>query len=217
MLDLDITLEDKFTREEGQIYLSGCQALVRLSLEQQRFDARNGLDTAGFVSGYRGSPLGMLDFELWRARKHLEAQGIVFQPGLNEDLAMTAVWGSQQTHFFPGARHDGVFGMWYGKAPGVDRCGDVLQARQLSPGRHPMAASSPCSLGTIMRLSRPRRRRKVRIRLPRRHDPRRLRSGRTSRSSWTSASFAFAMSRYLWRNWAGFKLCATNIDTSGHD
>jgi len=107
--------------------LSGTQALVRLLLMQRRRDARAGIETAGFVSGYRGSPLGGLDRELWRARDQLDRHHIRFVPGVNEDLAATAVWGSQQTGLFPGARHDGVFGMWYGKGPGADRSGDAFK------------------------------------------------------------------------------------------
>ncbi|GAB3511613.1 indolepyruvate ferredoxin oxidoreductase family protein [Pseudoxanthomonas daejeonensis] len=125
--DNDYTLEHKYTRRDGRIYLSGVQALVRLPLMQQLRDAAAGLDTAGFISGYRGSPLGGFDLELWRARKHLEAAKVRFQPGLNEDLGATMVWGTQQTNLFPGARVDGVYAMWYGKGPGVDRCGDVFK------------------------------------------------------------------------------------------
>jgi Indolepyruvate ferredoxin oxidoreductase, alpha and beta subunits len=125
--DADYTLEHKYTRRDGRIYLSGVQALVRLPLMQQLRDAAAGLDTAGFISGYRGSPLGGFDLELWRARKHLEAAKVRFQPGLNEDLGATMVWGTQQTNLFPGARVDGVYAMWYGKGPGVDRCGDVFK------------------------------------------------------------------------------------------
>ena len=126
-LDRGYDLESKYTREQGRIYLSGVQALVRLPLMQQMRDRAAGLDTAGFISGYRGSPLGGFDLELWRARKHLQASGIEFTPGLNEDLGATMVWGTQQTNLFPGAKHDGVFAMWYGKGPGVDRCGDVFK------------------------------------------------------------------------------------------
>ncbi|GAB3737535.1 indolepyruvate ferredoxin oxidoreductase family protein [Luteimonas pelagia] len=125
--DPDYGLDHKYTRERGRIYLSGVQALVRLPLMQRLRDQAAGLDTAGFVSGYRGSPLGGFDLELWRAKKHLEAAGVKFTPGLNEDLGATMVWGTQQTGLFPGAKHDGVFGMWYGKGPGVDRCGDVFK------------------------------------------------------------------------------------------
>ncbi len=126
-LDLDYTLEHKYTRTDGRIYLSGVQALVRLPLMQRLRDQAAGIATAGFVSGYRGSPLGGFDLELWRARRHLDAAGVRFQPGLNEDLGATMVWGTQQTNLFPGANVDGVFGMWYGKGPGVDRCGDVFK------------------------------------------------------------------------------------------
>jgi indolepyruvate ferredoxin oxidoreductase len=126
VLDPGYTLEHKYTRGEGRIYLSGVQALVRLPLMQQMRDRAAGLDTAGFISGYRGSPLGGFDLELWKARKHLQASGIEFTPGLNEDLGATMVWGTQQVNLFPGAKYDGVFAMWYGKGPGVDRCGDVF-------------------------------------------------------------------------------------------
>jgi indolepyruvate ferredoxin oxidoreductase len=126
-LDLDYTLEHKYTRAEGRIYLSGVQALVRLPLMQQMRDRAANLNTAGFISGYRGSPLGGFDLELWKAKKHLKASNIEFQPGLNEDLGATMVWGTQQANLFPGAKYDGVFAMWYGKGPGVDRCGDVFK------------------------------------------------------------------------------------------
>jgi indolepyruvate ferredoxin oxidoreductase len=120
-------LEDKYTLQSGRIYLSGIQALVRLPMMQRERDRAGGLNTAGFISGYRGSPLGGYDNALWQARSLLEAHDICFQPGLNEDLAATAVWGSQQVGLFPGARVDGVFGIWYGKGPGVDRSADALR------------------------------------------------------------------------------------------
>ncbi|AUG52447.1 indolepyruvate ferredoxin oxidoreductase family protein [Thalassospira marina] len=122
-----VTLDDKYTLEEGRIYLTGIQALVRLPLMQRQLDARAGLNTAGCISGYRGSPLGGLDQQLWRAKKFLTKQQIEFQAGVNEDLAATVVWGSQQVNMYPDARYDGVFGMWYGKGPGVDRSGDVFK------------------------------------------------------------------------------------------
>src|SRR5689334_243569 len=109
VLDGEYTLEHKYTRGEGRIYLSGVQALVRLPLMQQMRDRAAGLDTAGFISGYRGSPLGGFDLELWKARKHLKASGVEFIPGLNEDLGATMVWGTQQVNLFPGARQQGVF------------------------------------------------------------------------------------------------------------
>jgi len=126
-IDRDYTLEHKYTRTEGRIYLSGVQALVRLPIMQQMRDRAAGLRTAGFISGYRGSPLGGFDLELWKAKKHLAASNIEFTPGLNEDLGATMVWGTQQANLFPGAKYDGVFAMWYGKGPGVDRCGDVFK------------------------------------------------------------------------------------------
>jgi indolepyruvate ferredoxin oxidoreductase len=126
-VDRSYSLDDKFTRTEGRVYLSGVQALVRLPLMQRLRDQAAGLKTAGFISGYRGSPLGGFDLELWRAKKHLEAAGVKFTPGLNEDLGATMVWGTQQTNLFHGAKVDGVYGMWYGKGPGVDRCGDVFK------------------------------------------------------------------------------------------
>ena len=126
-LDRDYTLDHKYARETGRIYLSGVQALVRLPLMQRLRDAAAGIDSAGFISGYRGSPLGGFDLELWRARQHLDAARVKFTPGLNEDLGATMVWGTQQTNLFPGANVQGVFGMWYGKGPGVDRCGDVFK------------------------------------------------------------------------------------------
>jgi indolepyruvate ferredoxin oxidoreductase len=132
-----VSLDDKYTLEQGRIYLSGIQALVRLPMMQQRLDRAAGLDTAGFISGYRGSPLGGLDQNLWQAQRFLEQHQIRFQPGINEDLAATAIWGSQQTSMFPGAKYDGVFAMWYGKGPGVDRTGDVFKhANAAGTSRH---------------------------------------------------------------------------------
>ena len=121
------SLEDKYTLERGRVFLTGTQALIRVMMLQRARDARAGVNSAGFVSGYRGSPLGGFDQALWRARAHLESHHIRFQPGVNEDLAATAIWGTQQLNLFPGARYDGVFSMWYGKGPGVDRCGDVFK------------------------------------------------------------------------------------------
>ncbi|MBV9996041.1 MAG: indolepyruvate ferredoxin oxidoreductase family protein [Caulobacteraceae bacterium] len=127
MRHADVTLDDKYALEEGRVFITGVQALIRVLLDQRRLDRRAGLSTAGFLSGYRGSPLGGLDQQAHRAAEHLKAQDIVFKEGLNEDLAATAVWGSQQANLFPRARYDGVFGMWYGKAPGVDRSGDAFK------------------------------------------------------------------------------------------
>lgn len=122
-----VHLEDKYTLTKGRVFLSGVQALVRLPLMQKQLDERHGLNTAGFISGYRGSPLGGYDMNLWKAQEHLDKHHIKFVPGVNEDLGATAVWGSQQTTLFEGATVDGVFGIWYGKGPGVDRTGDVFK------------------------------------------------------------------------------------------
>jgi indolepyruvate ferredoxin oxidoreductase len=122
-----ISLDQKYTQGTGHVFMTGIQALVRLPMAQIRRDRAMGLNTAGFVSGYRGSPLGGYDQQLFAARKHLEQYNIKFQPGVNEDLAATAIWGSQQLSLSPGAQYDGVVGIWYGKGPGVDRCGDVFR------------------------------------------------------------------------------------------
>jgi indolepyruvate ferredoxin oxidoreductase len=132
-----VTLDDKYALERGRVFLTGVQALVRLPILQRQRDVAAGLNTAGLVSGYRGSPLGGLDLALFRAKKFLEQHHIVFQPGVNEDLAATALWGSQQVNLFRGAKYDGVFGLWYGKGPGVDRCGDVFRhANAAGTSRH---------------------------------------------------------------------------------
>ncbi len=123
----EISLDSRYTDLDRPVLLSGVQALVRALLEQARLDRAAGLSTAGLVSGYRGSPLGGVDQELWRREALLTAADIRFQPGLNEDLAATMLWGAQQIDTFPGKRVDGVFGMWYGKGPGVDRTGDAFR------------------------------------------------------------------------------------------
>ncbi len=123
-----VSLDDKYSLEHGRALMSGVQALVRLPMLQKTRDAMAGLNTAGFVSGYRGSPLGGYHQALLQAKKHLAARDIVFTPGVNEELAATAVWGSQQLDLYPqGNKFDGVFGIWYGKGPGVDRCSDVFK------------------------------------------------------------------------------------------
>ena len=124
-----VTLDDKYSLDYGHAFMSGVQALVKLPMLQRLRDAQQGKNTAGFISGYRGSPLGGYDQALWKAAKYLKAQNIVFQPGVNEELAATAVWGTQQLGFAPPGtnKYDGVFGMWYGKGPGVDRTSDVFK------------------------------------------------------------------------------------------
>lgn len=123
-----VSLEDKYTQGHGRAFLSGVHALVRLPMMQRMRDAQAGLNTAGFISGYRGSPLGGYDQALWKASAHLKRHHIVFQPGVNEELAATAVWGTQQVELYPEQKiYDGVFGLWYGKGPGVDRCSDVFK------------------------------------------------------------------------------------------
>ena len=122
-----ISLDDKYALDATRAYLTGVEALVRLPILQHQRDLEAGLNTAGFVSGYRGSPVGTVDQSLWKAKAWLDKHHIRFQPGVNEDLAATAVWGTQQTHLLPGAKYDGVFSMWYGKGPGVDRSMDVFK------------------------------------------------------------------------------------------
>ncbi|MCL2657837.1 MAG: indolepyruvate ferredoxin oxidoreductase family protein [Betaproteobacteria bacterium] len=136
------SLEDKYLVRSGRVFITGYQALVRLLMLQHERDQQLGLNTAGFVSGYRGSPLGGLDQALWKAKARLAEHGVVFQPGVNEDLAATAVWGTQQVNLYPEARVDGVFSMWYGKGPGVDRCGDVF--------RHANAAGASAHGGVLV-------------------------------------------------------------------
>lgn len=137
MTQPEFSLDAKYALDEGSILLSGLQALVRLPLDQRRADLARGLNTAGLISGYRGSPLAGLDALLLRHKSLLDAHKVVFVPGVNEDLGTTAVFGSQLANSLPEPRYDGVFGMWYGKAPGVDRSGDVFKHANLAGvGRH---------------------------------------------------------------------------------
>ena len=122
-----INLDDKYELKKGRIYVTGTQALVRLPIMQIQRDKELGLNTSAFISGYRGSPLGNYDRSLWNARKFLDNNNIKFSPGLNEDLAATAVWGSQQPGLISKSKKDGIFGIWYGKGPGVDRSGDAFK------------------------------------------------------------------------------------------
>jgi indolepyruvate ferredoxin oxidoreductase len=125
-------LAERYTAREGWLYMTGTQALVRLPIQQRLRDAAQGLNTGGYVSGYRGSPLGRYDMELWAAKDVLDAHAVVFRPAVNEDLAATQLWGAQYVGVFPGAKVDGVFGIWYGKGPGVDRSGDPLRHANLA-------------------------------------------------------------------------------------
>ncbi len=138
----NVSLDDKYALEEGRVFLTGTQALVRLPMMQRQRDQARGLQTGCYISGYRGSPLGGFDQQLWQAKPFLEKNHIVFQPGVNEDLAATALWGSQQLNLGPKSNYDGVFGIWYGKAPGVDRCGDVV--------RHANSAGTDANGGVLM-------------------------------------------------------------------
>ncbi|MGI9490707.1 MAG: indolepyruvate ferredoxin oxidoreductase family protein [Geminicoccaceae bacterium] len=127
-----VELDDKYTKADGRIYLTGIQALVRLPMMQRARDLAAGHNTAGYISGYRGSPLGNLDQQMAAAKRYLDAQHIVAQPGVNEDMAATALWGTQQVNLHGDGAYDGVFGMWYGKGPGVDRTGDVFRHSNLA-------------------------------------------------------------------------------------
>jgi indolepyruvate ferredoxin oxidoreductase len=123
----EISLNDKWTLERGRAFMTGTQALIRLPMMQRERDVAAGLNTAGYITGYRGSPVTSVDMTAVKAKKYLDAHHVKFHPGMNEDLAATAVWGTQQTNLFKDAKYDGVFSMWYGKGPGVDRCGDVFK------------------------------------------------------------------------------------------
>ncbi len=137
-----VSLEERYTKTRGRVLLTGNQALVRLTMLQRQRDLAAGLNTAGYVSGYRGSPLAGLDHEFERAKRHLGDSHVVFHPGINEDLAATAVWGTQQLGLFEGARYDGVFSMWYGKGPGLDRSLDAV--------RHANAAGTSPTGGVLL-------------------------------------------------------------------
>ena len=122
-----VTLDDKYDLSQSRVFISGSQAIVRLTLLQRERDRLLGLNTAGFVIGYRGSPLGGIDQQFWKASRRLAQSDVIFQEGLNEDLAATALWGTQQVTIRGEGKVDGVFGVWYGKGPGVDRSGDVFR------------------------------------------------------------------------------------------
>ena len=127
MANLAVTLDDRYIFDDGRVYLTGTQALVRLLLIQRRRDQQAGLNTAGFVSGYRGSPMTVMDQELWRAKDHLKSHHVHFWPAVNEHMAATALWGTQQVHYNNDANYDGVYGFWYGKGPGLDQSLDAVR------------------------------------------------------------------------------------------
>lgn len=137
---LEMTLEDRLHQQEGWVYMTGMQALVRLPIQQRKRDMAAGLNTGGYISGYRGSPVGTYDMALWQAEAELKAHNVYFQSGVNEDLAATAAWGAQQVGLFPGATVEGVFSIWYGKAPGMDRSMDPLRHANLA-GTNPKGGS----------------------------------------------------------------------------
>ncbi len=144
MVRQDVSLHDKYDLSKTKVLLNGTQALVRLAMMQRARDQVAGLNTAGYVTGYRGSPLGAVDMQMTRAAEELAKADVTFQPGLNEDLAATALWGSQQAELRGEGKYDGVFGLWYGKGPGVDRSGDVM--------RHANFAGSSSHGGVIMAM-----------------------------------------------------------------
>ena len=139
-----ISLNDRYDLEKSPVLLNGTQALIRMTMVQAARDKAAVLNTAGYVTGYRGSPLGAVDLQMMRAEKQLAEHNITFQPGLNEDLAATALWGAQQAELRGEGKYDGVFGLWYGKGPGVDRTGDVM--------RHANMAGSSVNGGVLMAM-----------------------------------------------------------------
>ncbi|MBS0538429.1 MAG: indolepyruvate ferredoxin oxidoreductase family protein [Proteobacteria bacterium] len=204
-----VTLDDKYVVETGRVYLTGTQALVRLPMMQRQRDLAAGLNTGGYITGYRGSPLGGFDQALWQAKRFIKKSHIEFQPALNEDLAATALWGTQQIHLYPGARYDGVFGIWYGKGPGVDRSGDALKhANYAGTSKHGgvlalagddhMAKSS-----TVAHQSEPAF---MAANIPVIHPA-------SVQEYLDFGLHGFAMSRYA-GVWAGFKVLAEAVDSS---
>ena len=204
-----VTLDDKYLLDSGRIYLTGIQALVRLPMMQRQRDLAAGLNTAGFISGYRGSPLGGFDQTLWQAKRFIKSNHIEFQPGVNEDLAATAVWGTQQIDLYPGAKYDGVFAMWYGKGPGVDRCGDVFKhANHAGTSKHGGVLVWPAT--TTGPTRRP---------LPHQSDPPSSAAGIPVIHAASVQEYldfglhGWAMSRYSGL-WVGFKVLGETVDSS---
>lgn len=149
-----ISLDDKYLLKKGRIFTTGTQALVRLPMTQHHRDQQNGLNTAGYVSGYRGSPLGTFDDQLAKAGKHLSTHNVLFVPGVNEDLAATAVWGTQHAEATGEGRYDGVFAMWYGKGPGVDRTGDAFRHGNLAGSSRHGGVLLMMNTSSVQRTSR---------------------------------------------------------------
>ncbi|MDA0997403.1 MAG: indolepyruvate ferredoxin oxidoreductase family protein [Proteobacteria bacterium] len=203
------TLEDKYSVEQGRVFLTGTQALVRLVLMQKRRDLAAGLNTAGYVTGYRGSPLGGIDKEFGAARRLLGEADVKFHPAVNEDLAATALWGSQQIGLHPGAKYDGVFGIWYGKGPGVDRSGDVFRHANLA-GTAPnggvlvLAGDDPaCKSSTVPSQSE---HALIDVQIPFLHPA-------NVQEILRLGLLGLAMSRYAGL-WVGMKCITDNVDTS---
>ena len=205
-----VSLDDKYGLSEGRVFLTGTQALVRLTLMQRQRDLAAGLNTAGYVTGYRGSPLGGIDREFGRAKRFLDDHHVKFHPAVNEDLAATAIWGSQQINLFERARYDGVFGMWYGKGPGVDRSGDVFRHANMA-GTAPnggvlaMAGDDPaCKSSTVPSQSE---HALIDANIP-------ILNPIDVQDLLDLGIYGWAMSRFAGL-WVGMKCITDNVDTSG--
>jgi len=204
-----VTLDDKYQVDSDRFYLTGTQALVRLPLLQRRLDVAAGLNTGGYISGYRGSPLGQVDIQMWQARKQLEAGHIHFRAAVNEEMAATAIWGSQQLPLLPGAKYDGVFSFWYGKGPGVDRAGDAFRhANYAGTARHGgvlvMAGDDHgCKSSTVPHQSEPAL---IAASMP-------ILAPADVRDILELGLHGWAMSRWSGR-WVGFKLVGDVMDSS---
>ncbi|MEK9672894.1 MAG: indolepyruvate ferredoxin oxidoreductase family protein [Rhodospirillaceae bacterium] len=205
-----VSLDDKYALDEGRVFLTGTQAIVRLNLMQRRRDLAQGLNTAGYVTGYRGSPLGGIDREFGRAKRFLDDHHVKFHPAVNEDLAATALWGSQQIGLYPGAKYDGVFGMWYGKGPGVDRSGDVFRHANMA-GTSPnggvlvMAGDDPaCKSSTVPSQSE---HALMDANIP-------ILNPIDVQDLLDMGLYGWAMSRFA-GVWVGIKCITDNVDTSG--
>jgi indolepyruvate ferredoxin oxidoreductase len=206
----DVALDDKFDLGKERIFLSGAQAVIRLPMMQRQRDAAAGLDTGGFISGYRGSPLGGYDAALWQASRFLKNNHIHFQPGVNEDLAATAIWGTQQVNLWPGAKHDGVFAIWYGKGPGVDRSGDAFKHANSLPALPSTAACWRWRATTMAASRRP-----CRTRASRPSSRPRFRCCNPAgvQEYIDYGLYGFALSRFS-GCWVGFKAVGETVESS---